>query len=221
VTSFELIMETAIINDKILFRFSVFMAFLLCLPMIAAFIFEDYLPFLNGIYPLTQEGLPGILSAPLIHADWSHLAGNISALFILFLVLFNNFHPMAWIVIVLSYIVPGFWTWIFARPAWHVGASMMVYSLASFVFFAGIFSGHARLIALSLFVVFMYGGIFWGIFPTLPEISWEGHLSGFLLGILLAVFYRREIKTMYPHEKYFEDEEQADDDLEEPFENKE
>jgi len=203
-------MESAIINDKILFRFSVFMALLLCLPMVVAFIFEDYFPMLTGVYPLTVEGLRGILTAPLVHADWAHLAGNISALFILFLVLFNNFHPMAWVVIALSYFVPGFWTWLFARPAWHVGASSMVYALASFVFFAGVFSNHARLIALSLFVVFMYGGIFWGIFPSVPEISWEGHLSGFILGVLLAFFYRNDLKKMYPRQKYFEDEGEAE-----------
>lgn len=218
-------MESAIINDKVLFRFSIFVAFLLCLPMVITFVFEDYFSFLRGVYPLTGKGLIGVLTAPLIHADWSHLAGNISALFILFLVLFNNFHPMAWVVILLSYIVPGFWTWLFARPAWHVGASMMVYSLASFVFFAGVFSSHVRLMALSLFVVFMYGGIFWGIFPTLPDVSWEGHLSGFLLGILLAVFYRKDIKDLYPHRNYFEDEEpdneDNENDIEEPIESDE
>ncbi|HPB02241.1 MAG TPA: rhomboid family intramembrane serine protease [Bacteroidales bacterium] len=213
-------MDPTIINDKILFRFSIFMAFLLCLPMVVTFVFEDFFSFLTGIYPLTGKGLFGVLTAPFIHADWSHLAGNISALFILYLVLFNNFHPMAWVVILLSYIVPGFWTWLFARAAWHVGASMMVYSLASFVFFAGIFSGHTRLMALSLFVVFMYGGIFWGIFPTLPEISWEGHLSGFLLGILLAFFYRKDIRNLYPKKEYFEDEEPGgEDDNEKPNEN--
>ncbi|MPM23578.1 hypothetical protein SDC9_70052 [bioreactor metagenome] len=213
-------MESSLINDKVMFRFSVLMAFLLCMPIAAAFIFEDYLPFLTGIYPLTAEGLRGILTAPLVHADWEHLAGNISALLILYMVLFNNFHPMAWVVILLGYIVPGFWTWLFARPAWHVGASSMVYALASFVFFAGVFSGHTRLIALSLFVVFMYGGIFWGIFPTMPEISWEGHLSGFILGILLALFYRKDIRLMYPRVQYFEDE-NNDDSPEEPFESSE
>jgi len=198
------------ISDKKFFRFSIFMAFILCLPMFITFVFADYFPFLIGIYPLSIEGLPGILTAPLVHSDWAHLSGNISALFILFLVLLNNFHPMAWTIILLSYIVPGFWTWFFARPAWHVGASMMVYSIASFIFFAGIFSNHTRLIALSLFVVFMYGGIFWGIFPTLPDISWEGHLSGFILGVFLAVLYRKDIKAMYPHKNYFEDEDTDD-----------
>lgn len=214
-------METSLVSDKTLFRFSVFMAALLCLPVFAAFIFEDYLPWLTGVYPLTTEGLRGIVTGPLVHQDWPHLAGNLSALFILFLVLFNNFHPMSWLVILLSWIIPGFWTWVFARPAWHIGASGMVYSLASFVFFAGVFCSHTRLIALSLFVVFMYGGIFWGIFPTLPEISWEAHLSGFVLGLILAFYYRKELQRMYPKKKYFEDEEDGDDDNEEPGESNE
>lgn len=199
-------------NEKKLFGFSVFMAFLLCLPFTITFIFSDYFQWLRGIYPLSLEGLVGIFTAPLIHSDWTHFAGNISALLILFIVILNNFHPISWKIFLISYIVPGLWTWLFAREAWHVGASMIVYSLASFVFFAGVFSNHIKLVALSLFVVFMYGGIFFGIFPIKPEVSWEGHLSGFILGIVLAIYYKNDVKKLYPKQIYFEDEEDSDND---------
>ena len=58
----------------------------------------------------------------------------------------------------------------------------------------------------------MYGGIFFGIFPIKPEISWEGHLSGFILGIILALYYRNDVKKLYPKKIYFEDEEDSDND---------
>ncbi|PKP03268.1 MAG: rhomboid family intramembrane serine protease [Bacteroidetes bacterium HGW-Bacteroidetes-6] len=198
-------------HDKSWFRFSLYMAFLLCLLPFLTFVFEDNLPWLTGVYPLTVAGLRGLLTAPLVHSDWVHLGGNVSALFILFIVIFNNYRPMALTVLVLSYVIPSAWLWLFARPAWHIGASGIVYALASFVFFTGVLLSQTRLVALSLFVVFMYGSIFWGIFPIDPEVSWEGHLSGFILGLVLAVYYRKDLRIMYPVKKYFEDETLDDD----------
>jgi len=66
----------------------------------------------------------------------------------------------------------------------------MIYMLVSFLFFKGIFSKHYRLIALSLVVVFLYGGLWWYVMPIDPQISWEGHLSGFISGVLLAFIFR-------------------------------
>ncbi|MBT8235105.1 MAG: rhomboid family intramembrane serine protease, partial [Bacteroidia bacterium] len=66
----------------------------------------------------------------------------------------------------------------------------MIYVLASFIFFKGIFSQHMRLVAISLIVVFIYGSLIWYIFPIKDGISWEGHLGGFLSGLFLAVIMR-------------------------------
>lgn len=65
--------------------------------------------------------------------------------------------------------------------------------LAGFLFFKGIFSKYYRLVALSLIVVFLYGGMLWYITPVDPEISWEGHLSGLLTGLLFAIIYKKNI----------------------------
>ncbi len=204
--------KTTLNHDKSWFRFSLYMSFLLCLLPFLTFIFQDDLPWLTGVYPQTIEGLRGLITAPLVHSDWVHLGGNVSALFILYIVVFNNYRTMSITVIVLSYIVPSAWLWVFARPAWHIGASGSVYALASFIFFTGVLLSQTRLVALSLFVVFMYGSIFWGIFPIDPEVSWEGHLSGFVLGLVLAFYYRKDLKIMYPVRKYFEDEADSNDD---------
>ncbi|MBK7711436.1 MAG: rhomboid family intramembrane serine protease [Bacteroidales bacterium] len=79
------------------------------------------------------------------------------------------------------------------QEAWHIGASGLVYGLASFLFFSGILRKHFRLIALSLLIVFLYGSMVWGLFPGVyKNVSWESHMLGFFSGILLALWYRKE-----------------------------
>ena len=75
----------------------------------------------------------------------------------------------------------------------HIGASGIVYALASFIFFSGIISKNKNLSALSLIVIFIYGSLFWGLFPTDQQISWEGHPSGFISGLILSSFFRKDL----------------------------
>ena len=44
----------------------------------------------------------------------------------------------------------------------------------------------------SSLIVFLYGSMIWGVLPTHLPVSWEGHLSGFIAGILLAFIYKNE-----------------------------
>nr|NQU93908.1 rhomboid family intramembrane serine protease [Bacteroidota bacterium] len=92
-------------------------------------------------------------------------------------------------------LVTSFWVWIWAREAYHIGASGVIYGLASFLFFSGIFRKESRLMAISLIIAFLYGGLIWGLFPELfpkKNISWESHLMGLLSGLVLALFFRKE-----------------------------
>ena len=91
------------------------------------------------------------------------------------------------------FFISGFWLWIIGRPSFHIGASGIIYALASFIFASGIFSKNPRLSALSLVVIFLYGSMIWGILPTNQPISWEGHLSGFFAGVIVALFFRDEV----------------------------
>ncbi len=87
----------------------------------------------------------------------------------------------------------GILVWLAGRSAWHIGASGLIYGLASFLFFSGIIRKYFRLVALSLLIVFLYGSMVWGIFPNVyKEVSWESHMLGFISGIILAVVYRNE-----------------------------
>jgi membrane associated rhomboid family serine protease len=148
-----------------------------------------------GIYPLRLSGLIGILTAPLIHADFSHLASNSVPLLVLGSALFYFYRDLALRIFVLIYLLTGAWVWLAARPAYHIGASGVVYGLAMFIFASGVIRKHSGLMAVALVVVFLYGSLVWGIFPEFfPEqnISWESHLLGLVAGLILAMYFRNE-----------------------------
>ena len=91
----------------------------------------------------------------------------------------------------LIYILSGICVWLIGRESWHIGASGIVYGLAAFHFTSGIIRNDLRLLIISVIVVFLYGGMVWGIFPLKPEISWESHLWGGISGVILAYWYRK------------------------------
>ncbi len=145
-----------------------------------------------GIYPRRIEGLRGIIFSPFIHSSLTHLFNNSVPLFVLSAALFYFYRNIRWKVLLLGLILTGLATWCIGRSSLHIGASGVVYMLAAFLFFRGIFSKKFQLTALALAVVFLYGGMLWYLFPINSEISWEGHLSGFFVGILLAFFFKED-----------------------------
>ncbi len=150
-----------------------------------------------GVSPRTASGLKGILFAPVIHGDWSHIANNSLPVFFLSTMIFYFYKPIAWPVILWIYFISGIWLWVGGRnndliPYFHFGASTLIYGFASFLFFSGVFRKHKQLMVVSAMVVFMYGSITWGIFPLDRTMSWEGHLFGAISGLLVAYSYRKE-----------------------------
>jgi len=146
-----------------------------------------------GVYPGTLKGLRGIIFSPFIHGDIKHLYSNTIPLFVLSAALFYFYRKIAWKVVIFGIVLSGLLTWLIGRPANHIGASGLIYVLVSFTFFKGIFAKHYRLIALSLIVVFLYGSMVWGTLPIKEGVSWEGHLSGMITGLLFAIIFRKEI----------------------------
>jgi len=167
-----------------------------------------------GLYPLEIKGLPGILTSPLLHANLAHLFANSIPLFILSAFLFYFYKDIAWMILILLYLITGIWVWVSARGgAAHIGASGIIYGLASFIFFSGIIRKETRLMVITLLVAFLYGGLIWGVFPQLfpnQPISWESHLMGFLAGLVLAVYYRNQGPQRKPWD--WGNEEDEDDD---------
>jgi membrane associated rhomboid family serine protease len=145
-----------------------------------------------GIFPLHVEGLPGILLSPFIHGSYSHLISNSVPFLVLSFALFYFYRSLAYRIFILIYILSGICVWLGGRESWHIGASGLVYGLASFLFFSGIFRRDMNLLTISIIVVFLYGSMFWGIFPLKPEISWESHLWGAASGLVLSWYYRHQ-----------------------------
>lgn len=143
-----------------------------------------------GVYPRTFAGLKGVLCTHFIHSDTSHLLNNSIPLLVLMTALFSFYKELAYKILILGGLLSGLITWLIARDAYHIGASGIVYLLFSFVFFSGIIRRHYRLIAVSLIVIFLYGSMVWYVLPIKEGMSWEGHLSGFVVGAILALIYR-------------------------------
>ena len=145
-----------------------------------------------GVYPRNLMGFRGVFLTHFIHSNTSHLFNNSIPLFVLLSSLFYFYKEVAYKVLFFGGFFAGFITWMIARESYHIGASGIVYVLFSFVFFSGIIKKHYRLVALSLIVIFLYGSMIWYILPIKDGISWEGHLSGLLVGLFFSILYRNK-----------------------------
>jgi membrane associated rhomboid family serine protease len=155
-------------------------------------IFSVDLHFL-GIFPQKASSLTGIFTSPFIHADLKHLFNNTFPLFVLGSALFFFYSQVAFRVLFWLFLLTGAAVWLTGRPSWHIGASGIIYGLASFLFISGIIRRHIPLMGLSLLVAFLYGEMVWGIFPGFrPNISWESHMLGAVAGAILALWFRNE-----------------------------
>lgn len=141
----------------------------------------------NGIQPLEQDGLDGILWAPLLHAGWWHLGGNAVPLLVLgFMILLSGVRRWAGVTAVV-WIVGGIGTWLTGGDRTvHLGASGLVFGWLTYLLLRGVFSRSAGQIAVGVLVFLLYGGALWGVLPGQPGISWQGHLFGAVGGGLAA-----------------------------------
>jgi len=146
----------------------------------------------GGVYPREMSGLKGILFSPLIHGGWKHLLDNSLPVLFLSLALFYFYRDIAWRIWFLIYLIGGILLWGVGRQAYHIGASGLIYGLAAFLFLSGVIRRVRSLMAISLLVVFWYGGMVWGLLPFDVEVSFEAHITGAVAGVLLAVVYRNE-----------------------------
>ena len=165
-----------------------------------------------GIYPRTQKGVFGIFAHTLIHNSFKHLFANTFPLFFLSWCLFYFYREIASYIFFFLWILGGIITFLIGKPGWHIGASGLIYGLAFFLFFSGIIRKHIPLIAISLLITFIYGGLVWNMIPFFAKstTSWEGHLSGAIAGIVLAVLFRHN-GPQKPNP--FKDEDKLDDSL--------
>lgn len=173
-----------------------------------------------GLVPHTLQGLVGILTIPFLHGGWEHLMANSVPIIVLGTALYYFYPTLSNRVMLFSYIGSGLLTWCLGNPATtHVGASALIYSLNLFLIVSGFIRGNRQLIVISLIMVFLYGSFIWGMIPSLAKpqnISWEGHLAGAIMGIVLALLLRKEgpQKEVHHWEEDDTDDSEGDDDEE-------
>lgn len=165
------------------FRF----ALLMVLVYLIQVLFYIDLGFL-GILPNSYSGLIGVAFAPLIHGSSMHLYANIFPVLILASSVYLFYDRVADQVFLYCYFLTNCIVWLFGRPYYHIGASGLVYGLAMFLIALGFFRGSFKTIVISVVVIIFYGGIIYGILPTDKKISWESHLAGAVVGMMMAFF---------------------------------
>ena len=165
-----------------------------------------------GIYPRSITGAVGIALAPLIHGSFDHLFANSAPIVVLGTALLYGYPRSARLVLGGLYAGTGLGVWLFARDAYHVGASGLTFGMMFFVFIIGAIRWDRRAIALSLLAFFLYGGMVWGIFPTGPNISYESHFFGALIGVVLAILCRNRDPAPLEKRYGWEDETEAPSD---------
>lgn len=140
-----------------------------------------------GITPRTGDGLWGILFSPFLHGNWAHLSANTVPFLILgWLVMLYGVRDF-WITSVVAAAVAGLGSWAFSPPfTVTVGASGVIFGYLGFLLLRGFFERSLVSILVSIGVGSLYGGLVMGVLPSQPGISWQGHLFGFVGGILAA-----------------------------------
>jgi membrane associated rhomboid family serine protease len=155
--------------------------------LLDTFVFRQELDIL-GIIPRTTIGLRGIIFAPFLHGNFAHLSANTVPFIVLgWLIMTQSIADFA-IVSIICMVVGGLGTWLFANRGIHVGASGVIFGYLGFLLTRYYFDRRITSGLIALFVGCTYGSVLWGILPSVPGISWEGHLFGFLSGILAARF---------------------------------
>jgi len=144
-----------------------------------------------GLRPRHLEGLIGIFTAPLLHGGAEHLFSNTLPLLISLTTLLYLYPKSAMRVIPVIWAGSAVLAWVVGRDSLHIGASGLIYGMLAYVFVGGILRMDMRSVAVSVMVWFLYGSMIWGVLPIRPDMSWELHLSGAIVGVVLAIVYRR------------------------------
>jgi membrane associated rhomboid family serine protease len=139
-----------------------------------------------GILPRQPIGLRGIVLAPFLHGNFPHLIANtIPFLTLGWLVMLREISDFV-VVSIVSMLVGGLGTWIFGSPGLHIGASGVIFGYLGYLLTRGYFDRRLSSGLIALFVGVTYGSVLWGVVPSMPGISWEGHLFGAIGGIVSA-----------------------------------
>ena len=175
---------------------------------IVQYLFEMEL-FWLGVKPRSFEGVLGIVFSPLIHSGFTHLTWNSIPFLASGAIIMSVFKPVAFRAFGIIYILTGILVWCFAdfeamQTNYHIGASGVVYGMVTFIFFSGFFVRNRVSIVMSLIMLIAFSGMINGISPFQEGISWESHLLGAIVGLVVAFIYRKEIKKDHANDEWQE-----------------
>jgi len=181
-----------------------------------------------GLRPRDPQGLIGILTAPFVHASFEHLVSNTLPLALLAALTLYAYPRATRVALPLIWLGSGFGVWLWARSSVHVGISGVTHGLMFFLFVIGLVRRDRLGVAIALLVFFLYGGMTMTVLPRDPDVSFEYHLAGAVMGVLSALLTFR-LDAMVPRKRYsweIEEEEAAlhettaaNDELEPPSPN--
>jgi membrane associated rhomboid family serine protease len=153
----------------------------------------------QGITPRTWRGLDGVLWAPFLHGSYGHLISNTVPFLVLGgLVMLRGIRTWVAVTAIVA-VVGGLATWVFARSATHIGASILIFGYFAFLVIVGFVERSVKGIAIGLVAGLLYGGsLVWGLLPISSGVSWEGHLFGALAGVVAALAVGRSAAGPVP-----------------------
>jgi len=164
------------------------------------FLADAFLPLERlGLVPRQIGGLAGIFSMPFLHGSWYHLLSNTIPLLVLLVLLAGSRANSVSIVLAIC-LIGGCVLWIIGRSSLHIGASLLVFGLASFLVIAGFIEKRPLPLIISGIVILVYGtSILRGILPFAPGVSWEGHISGLIGGAIAAftLIPKKDVNNRY------------------------
>ncbi len=184
----------------------------------AIFLMEEYLGYhlkQYGMRPRNIEGLLGIVTLHFLHGDWKHITQNSMGFLVLNSFLFYFYRHIAFRVFFFILIVAPIFLWLFGRDSNHIGASLLIYGEFAFLMSSGLVRNNPPLMRVALVVITFYGSLVWYLFPIDAHVSYEGHLSGFFVGVFCAIAWRRKGPIRAPY--HFELEPELPDDDENAF----
>lgn len=168
----------------------------------AAFLMDEFLGFhlkRYGLMPRSIEGLRGIFTMHFLHGDWKHIAHNSLGFFVLNSFLFYFYRSIALRTLAFIVLVGPLILWIIGRPSNHIGLSLAIYGEFAFLLLSGFIRRDMQMLRVALVVTVYYGSLVWYLFPVDQTISWEGHLGGFIAGIIIAVWLRKKGPQRVPY----------------------
>lgn len=155
-----------------------------------------------AVGPLRMQGLPGIITAPLLHGSPGHLAANAASLLILGTLALTVYPRATLRGLPLMWLGSGLGAWALGEAdSYHLGASGLTHGLMFLVFVLGLLRRDRPSVAAAMIAFFLYGGMLLTVLPHEPGVSWQSHLGGAVGGILAALLWRT-VDPLPPRKKY-------------------